>query len=127
MPVVVLESAGERVSQPHRLKVGLRRRGRASWWRAARALELVCFMKSCGFRCGREAFLRVGEPALRLGEWRRIASLQAPRSLYLEAVMAAGGGGLLVWADRRVLGDAGSSSREEWPWKLAFADVCRSQ
>jgi hypothetical protein len=74
MPGVVLESAGERVSQPHRLKVGLRRRGRASCRWAARAMELVCSMKSCGFCYVREAFLRVGEPAPRLGEWGRAVS-----------------------------------------------------
>ena len=97
MPVVVLESAGERVSQPHRLKVGLRRRGRASCRRAARATELVCSMKSCGFRYGREAFSRVGEPAPRLGEWGSVVGPQALLTPHLRADVLAVHGLLLVW------------------------------
>ena len=41
--------------------------------------------------------------------------------------MAAGGGALLTWAGRGQLGDAGSSGREKWPWKLAFGDGWQSQ
>lgn len=102
---MVLQSSEGRVSQTHHVKGWRRRREKAFRRRAARAMELVCCMKSCSFRRSREAFFCVEEPAQRLGKRRSVVRPRAPWLRQIDTVTAEGGGVLRTWVGSSNLGN----------------------